>query len=481
MSREKLKQKQEKKKSKIEQLKKYSSSSSLPITISENETERIEELVDIIYDLLDRDYKKIPELFSTLHPATSASCLQFLTSHAREEVIGALGNKFDPEILSYLDDSVRDTVIDLWAVHEIAQKVEKLEGQDALKILEDLEKEERRALLRTLNPEIRVFLEEGLAYPEDSAGRLMEHQVVAIPYEWNVEKIRTFMSTAKNLPKDLDDIIVVNKARKPIAKIPVSLLVTASGDTLVKDICQDLEIIFSASEDEKNIIYAFKTYSMKSAPVVDKNDKLIGILSSTDIIDLVYDQAQEEMLHSGGLDESDFYSNLLQTSKARLKWLSFSIFGSVSVGMLIDSFRSVIAKNTILVPLLTIIMNISSVASIQVVTIIIRALMNRELSSINIKRTILKELLVALINGLVLGTLCSIIFGMKTFDYRFAILITSSITISMLCSAFSGTFLPMVFNKFGIDPALSSGTFLSFIMDAFSSFSFLIIARYLFG
>lgn len=446
----------------------------------ENDLENIQTLVTIVQELLDHDQKKIVELFSTLHPATAASLLQFLTNNEREEVISALGQYFDPEILSYLDESVRDNVMDLWAVHEIAQKLEKLEGQDALKILEDLEKEERRALLRAVNPELRVFLEEGLAYPENSAGRLMDHQVVAVPYDWNAGKIRTFLATARNLPDDLDDIIVVDKARKPIGKIPITKLVTADNDTPIKDICTDLEIVFKANENEKNIVFAFKTYFMKSAPVVDKQNKLIGIISMLDIIDMIYSGAQEEFLHSGGLEESDFYSNLMETSKARLKWLSFSIFGSVGVAMLIDSFRAMIEKNAILVALMTITMNISAVASIQVVTIIIRALINRELGSINIKRTFFKEILVALINSLILGIFVGLIFGLKTLDYKFSLLILISLVISMLFSAIAGIFFPVMFNKFGIDPALSSGAFLTSTMDALSALTFLLIAKYMF-
>lgn len=449
----------------------------LPTAMQSDNFEQIQELVNVVYELLDNDQKKIIELFATLHPANAASILQFLTTNAREEVIAVLGQHFDPEILSYLDESVLETVLDLWAIHEIAQKLEKLEGQDALKILEDLDKEERRAMLRALNPELRVFLEEGLAYPENSAGRLMQHQVVAVPYEWTVAKVRTFLSTATNLPSDLDEIFIVNKARKPVAKISVATLVRESGSKNLKDVCENLEVVFKASENDKNVIFAFKTYFMKSAPVVDRNDKLIGVLQVTDIIDLIYTEAQEEFFHSGGLEESDFYDNLLETARARLKWLSFSIFGSIGVAMLIDTFRDIIAKQPTIAALMAIITSISSVASMQVVTIIIRALVNRELSSLNVKRTVLKELLVALINGLILGLFFGAIFGLKTMDYRLSVVMLVSVAVSMIFSAITGTFFPLLFSKLGIDPALSSGAFLTCAMDGVSALTFLLIAK----
>ena len=220
----------------------------LPSHAESDNFEKLQQMVNVVYELLDNDQKKIIELFQTLHPANAASILQFLSPNAREEVIAVLGQHFDPEILSYLDESVLETVLDLWAVHEIAQKLERIEDQqDVLKILEDLDKEERRAMLRALNPELRVFLEEGLAYPESTAGRLMQHQVVAVPYEWTVSKVRTFLSTATNLPKDLDEIFIVNKARKPVAKIAIATLIREPGSKYLKDICEELEVVFKAN------------------------------------------------------------------------------------------------------------------------------------------------------------------------------------------------------------------------------------------
>ena len=192
---------------------------------------------------------------------------------------------------------------------------------------------------------------------------------------------------------------------------------------------------------------------------------------------MLYETAQEDFLHSGGLKDSDFYENLFATIKARLKWLSFSIFGSFCVALIIDSFN--VKNKAQLIGMMTIIMSISSVAGMQVVTIILRALLNRELNIINAKRTFIKEIIVALINGLILGIFFGLIFGIKM-DYRFGILIVFSLLISMIWSAIAGTLFPLVFNKLGIDPALSSGALLACSIDAFAACSFLLIAKYIF-
>lgn len=451
----------------------------LPSLITDN-FDQLQKLIKIVRNLLEGEQTNIIKIFSTLHPATAASILQFLTNNEREEVIAILGHNFDPEILSYLDESVRETVLDLWAIHEVAQKLEQLDEQDAIQILEELNKEERRALLRALKPEIRVFIEESLSYPDDSAGRLMQAQVVAIPLEWNVEKVRSFLANASNLPEDLEEIFVVNKERTPIAKVHISKFLTHNSQESISKICTELECVFTATTNEKDVFFKFRTFGLKSAPVVDSNNKLIGVILISDIIDLLYQEAQEDFLHSGGLEESDFYANFLKTSAARLKWLSVSIFGSFAVALTVSSFQDVIAKKTQLVALLTIVMNISSVSGVQVVTVIIRALINRELNIINARRTFIKEMIVAMINGLILGIFFGLIFGIKTMDFRYPILILSSITISMVFGAITGTLLPIVFNKFGIDPALSSGALLSCTIDAFSTLVFLMIAKGIF-
>jgi magnesium transporter len=452
----------------------------LPSKMNKDDLNQLKKIVDIIYDLLDTEQEKIVDIFETLHPANAAAILQFLTSNAREQVVGILGQKFDPEILNYLDETVLENVLDLWAMHEIAQKLEKLEEQEVLKILEDLDTEERRAMLRALNPKLQLFLEEGLAYQENTAGRKMKHQVVAVPYEWTIVKVLTFLRTAINLPKDLNEIFVVDKNRKPIGSIELSsILQQKHNHLIVKDIINPLEVIFSATDNIKNIIFAFKTYSMKCAPVVDKNEKLIGVIHITDIIDAMYQEIQDEFLHSGGLEESDFYSKILETSKARLKWLSFSMLGSIGVTILIDTFRYMIARNPVLVGMMTITTSISSVASVQVVTIIVRALVNRELNAINAKRIFFKEILVALINGIVLGLFFALLFRVGYGSNQLSLLIAISLVISMIYSAITGTIFPIILNKIGIDPALSAGAFLTCSMDALSTSTFFIIAKFI--
>jgi len=451
----------------------------LPSMITDN-FDQLQKLIKIVRNLLNGEQKNIIKIFETLHPATAASILQLISSHEREEIIAILGPNFDPEILSYLDEGVRENVLDLWAIHEVAQKLEQLDEQDTIQILEELNKEERQALLRALKPEIRVFIEESLSYPDDSAGRLMQPQVLAVPLDWNVEKVRSFLSNAKNLPEDLEEIFVVNKERTPIASVHISKLLTHNPRELISTICTDLECIFNASTKEKDVFFKFRTFGLKSAPVVDSKNKLIGVILISDIIDLLYEEAQEDFMHSGGLEESDFYSSFWKTSSSRLKWLSISILGSFAVAITIGSFQDLIAKKTQLAALLPIVMSVSSIAGIQVVTVIIRAIINRELNKINARRTFLKEILVSILNGIILGAFFGLIFGLQTMDFRYLLLILTSITISMIFGAVTGTFLPIIFNKIGIDPALSSGAILSCTIDAFSTLTFLLIAKTIF-
>lgn len=452
----------------------------LPSVVKKNRFEEAEQRVRIVRDFLEYKKEDIEKIFNSLHPGDAAITLQFLSSSEREEVVLILGHKFDIEILSFLDESVRESILDRWGVQELAQKLEELEGQDALRILEELHKEERRALLRAIRPEIRFFLEEGLSYSEGSAGRLMEHQVVAIPQEWKIDQVRKFLASAGNLPEDILEIFVVDKNRYPIGCISLNQILKVDGKSIVSDIAREIEVVFSADADQRDVTFSFRQYSLLAAPVIDLEDRLIGVISVQTVLDIMHTEAQEDFLHSGGMAESDFYENWWGTSKARIRWLSMSIFASLGIAILISFFQDMIAKKTELAVLITIVMSMSGNAGVQVVTVIVRALVNRELGQVNMGRAILKELVVGLINGIILGGFFGLFFWYKFADYKFGMLLTFSLVASMLWTAIAGTFLPIIMNKFGSDPALSAGPFLGATIDAFSCVAFLAIATLIF-
>jgi magnesium transporter len=419
------------------------------------------------------------ELFSKLHPAIAASVLQFLSSNERAEAIQNLNKDFDPQILSFLDEGVRESVLDLWAVNEIAQKLEKLEGQDAIKILEELNVEERKALLLAINPAIRIFLEEGLAYPEETAGRLMQHQIVALPQEWDVVRTKSFFKNSKTIPLHIDEIYIFDKHRKPTGKVSLTDFMRADDKISLQNISSNIEAVLQTTTNQADVLFAFRTYALKAIPIVDVKERLVGVVHLTDIIDLIYSESQDEFLHSGGVEESDFYDTPVNTSIARLKWLSFSIIGSLITAILIGLFQKVIARNTMLVPLISFITTISSIAGIQVVTVNIRALINRELNLINLKSTFWKEIFVALINSVIIGVVFGITFSVRYLDYRLIYIITSSFIFNFLCSAIVGTVSPIMLQRMGMDPALGASVLLSCVIDILSTLSFLTIATWM--
>jgi len=455
-------------------------SSHLPTLFLKDNFDQAQAMVKVVRKLLDESDASLVQVFSNLHPSNAALIIQFLASSERDDLIDLLGNDFNPEILSYLDESVREDLIDSWAVHEIAQKIELLDGQDAIKILEELNKEERHALLRALKPQVRVFLEEGLAYPEDSAGRIMQNQVVAVPKEWTIGQVRSFLMNASSLPDDIFEIFVVDKDRRPMSRININRLFKASDSSSLDLVCEPIEVVLSATVDQKDVTYAFRQYDLISAPVVDKKDKLIGVITSVDIVGIIYSEAQEEFLHSAALDESDFYENWWGTSKSRIRWLSVSLVTSTFIALVIDIFQEMLAQRAELVSLISVVMSLSGVAGIQVVTVIMRAIMNRELGAVNAKRVLLKEAFVAVLNGVILGSVFGSFVAYKNSDFRFIPLIMLALAAGMLWSAFAGTIFPIALNRIGIDPALSVGVFLSATIDAFAALSFLFLSYWMF-
>ncbi len=450
------------------------------LTVINNEFAKIQKLIIVVKALLEHD-KDITKIFEKLHPSTAASILEFLNNQEREQAILSLEQNFDPEILNFLDPIIIEKISKLWDATEFAKILDQLEDNEIFKILENLEIEEQTEILKFLNIENQKFIKESLAYPEDSVGRIMDNQFIAINENAKVREAKNFISNNSDLIDDAIEIYLINTKFQPLYKLDLAALFKHKDEILLKDISSEIEVCFDIEAKPKDVVFAFKNYKEKSIPIVSKKKgKLIGIVKITEIIDLIYSFSEEEFLHSGGIQDSDFYSNLFQTSYARLKWLSFSTIGSVLIAFLIDEFRDIIQKKSELTALQTIISSITAVSAIQVVTVNIRAIADRKLTSLNMKSILWKEFCVSLINSAILGLIIGIIFGFKNGDFSFFFLITFSLIFSMNWGAISGTILPILFNKIKVDPALSSGTFLSVAIDAFSAFIFFSIAKLIF-
>lgn len=449
----------------------------LPILSIQNNFEYLQKCVPIIQVLLkDEKKEEILEIFNKLHSSSAALILQFLNTKQRKQILEFLDEEFNPEILNYLDETVQQEIINLLATNELAFMLTKLKESDATEILENLTKEQLKILLPSFNIKYRKSIEKVLNYPEDSAGKIMDHHIISVPEEWTVGQIKNFIRTAKTLPKNFNTIYLITKSGELSGKIELTDIIKLHKTFPIKNHKKPLEITFNVFSTFEELIFTFRTYKIHEAPILDDNNNLIGSISITTILEIMHEQAEENFLNAAGIDTSDFYQNIWQTSFSRLQWLIVTVLSSLAVALMNDNW---IPKDGLGV-YVTVIMATCGAAGIQVTTIIINALFSRELGSINLTKTTIKELTVAIINGIIFSILTSIaLFTMKykpSQIIRFNIVLISSLIISSIF----GILLPLCMKKFGQDPNSGSSSILTSFTDSISVIMFIIISKIFF-
>lgn len=453
----------------------------LPTLVIENEFENLQKITNYLKELLEEDsLKDAGKLFNTLHPANAALVLQFLGKSERKELIEGMGKYFNPEVLIFLEEVIKDEVISWIATKQFSIMIEQLDERDAIEILKDLTKEQIEVIMPTLSLQMRKSLSIGLSYPENSAGRLMDHNIIAVPFDWTIGQIKHFLRISKIL-ENHEYIFLISKKGMPFGKISTMQLIREKPEEKAKNICEPIDIVFNYLTTIDDIIYSFRKYRVNAAPIINEKNVLIGMINLKDIIDIIHEKAQEDFLHSAGVSESDFYENFLTTSYKRIKWLSISILGALGVSVLINHFEFFLSQNPKITPLLSLITSITTTSAIQVVTVIISAILNRELGIINVKRAIIKEAIVSIINGLFIGGSIGIVLWALGFSAQIAFLLIISFVGSMFFSAVIATTLPFLLHKFDFDPSVSTGSLLSCITDAIAALAFLTLAKFALG
>ncbi len=451
--------------------------SDLPIEINryENAQRRI---AFIISSLNSGCASTAKNVFKHMHASDAAIVLHFLSPSQREKLLNLLGSDFDPYILAFLDDEVREEIVDSWANDQLGRALSSLSESDALEILSDLHLEQRKAILRSMKPEVRIFLEEGLSYPEKSAGRLMCYQVVALPQDWTIEKTRSFLSKAKYLPEDFYSIVVVDSFNKPIGMVKLQDVCRFNKSAILYNSMEEILFEISTNDDQEDIALLFKQYSSITAPVVNKNGKIVGIINANMIVNIIFKESEENLLHMAGVEDTGFHANIAETARARFKWLFVSGCSAMLSVSVIGLFQDIITKNSAIAMVMPLPAAIGGSAGMQVVAVIIRALSNHQISTINIWRILRKEILVGLHNGFVFA----IVFGLALYFFispQIAVVFGISVMINIIWSGFIGMILPIVMHSLGLDPALSTSSFLTASTDMMGYASLFFIASYL--
>lgn len=422
------------------------------------------------------DAAAVRALVDPLHAADTADLIAFLEPDERPALIAALGAELDPQVLSELDENLMLEIVELLQPEEIAAAVSQLDSDDAVYILEDLDSERRQQVLDVIPDEDRIPLEEGLAYPEDSAGRLMRRELVAVPQFWNVGQTLDFLRETEDLPDDFHEIFIVDPRFHPAGTVPLNRVLRAKRDILMEDLMEEDQRLIPAVMDQEEVAYLFRQYNLLSAAVTDRQGRLVGVITVDDVVDVIQEEAEEDILRLGGVTQDDSYDTLIGILRRRLPWLMVNLGTGLLAATVISLFDASIEQLVALAILMPIVASMGGNAGTQTMTVTVRALATREINPANTRRAFRREVSVNFWNGLVLAILVGLLAGLWFESPMLGVVLAAALIFNMLVAGFFGVFIPLVLHRLGIDPAVASGVFLTMLTDVFGFFAFLGLA-----
>ncbi|MGH6895209.1 MAG: magnesium transporter [Geminicoccaceae bacterium] len=436
-----------------------------------------EELVRAVEHALDEgEVERAAELVAALHAADQADLLEQLGQDERASLVAELKPKLDPELLTHLDETLREEVLGQLSPEETGAAIAQLDTDDAIEVLGDLDEAEQIAILQTLPMPERAAVEQGLTYPEDSAGRLMQRELVAAPEFWTVGQTIDYLRAKPDLPDDFYDIYIVNPRFEPVGSIPLSKVVRSRRGVLLTELkLKELHLI-PFDMDQEEVSFVFRQYGLVSAPVVDANRRLLGVITVDDVVHVIEEEAEEDILNLGGVPEADLFVSPLRTSMRRVPWLLLNLGTATLAALVIAQFADAIDALVVLAVLMPIVAALGGNAAIQALSVTVRALAMRQVTRANAWRVLGKELLVGGMNGAVvfLAGLALVIgwFG----QLELALVFGAGIVLTITIAALAGAAVPIVLDRFGLDPAVASSVFVTTITDVFAFFVFLGLA-----
>jgi magnesium transporter len=416
-------------------------------------------------------------LAQSLHYADLADLLENLSHIQRKELVEALRSDFDPNVLAELDDTVRERVIDQLGIRHVAEAVAGLETDDALEVVEELSAHEQLEILEALPANERTLIEQGLAYPEDSAGRLMQREVVAVPLHWTVGQAIDYMRDTKNLPTDFFDIFLVDPTHSPVGTVPLSRVMRTKRDVTLTDVMRKHIKIVPVDMDQEEVAFLFRQRDLISAPVVDANHRLVGVITVDDIVDVIHEEHEEDIMRLAGVgEEDDLYSAVIDTMKSRFTWLLIHLGAAIVAAYVISFFSGTIEEMVALAILMPIVATMGGTASVQTLTVAVRAIAMKELTMSNAYRTIGKEVAVGVLNGIIFAFLIGAVTWGWFGNPALGGVIGLAIVINLIVAGFTGSSLPILLQRLGLDPAVASSAFLTSITDVVGFYVFLGLA-----
>jgi magnesium transporter len=438
---------------------------------------RFEELVHMLENKSD---VQVLAQVETFHHSDLADAIGLLTGGLRKRLLNLVKIDLDHDLLFELEDHLRKEVTDILSPKEVAEVIAEMESDEAVQVLEDMETEERNEVLSEVPEEEREDIEIGLAYPEDSAGRRMQTELVSVATDWTVGQTIDFLREEDDLPEEFLDLFVIDGEKKPVGVISLSRILRSPRTTLMREIADETQVIVPAEMLQEEVAFLFEKYDLTTSGVVDREGRLIGMITVDDIMEVAREEFEEDVLRLGGVGEETVDDSVIQASLKRFTWLLVNLGTAILASLVIEIFDGTLEEMVALAILMPIVASMGGNAGTQTLTITVRALATKELTAYNAFRTFRKEFAVGLLNGVVFALLAGlvVILWFNQLDVRYLLggIIAGAMIINMVVAGMAGVVLPLMLDRLGIDPAVASGVFVTTVTDVIGFLSFLGLA-----
>ncbi|ANT52386.1 magnesium transporter [Mesorhizobium amorphae] len=428
--------------------------------------------------IADRDTLTLKREVGDLHQSELGDLLEALHPEQRRALVELLGADFDFSALTEVDEAIRLDIVDNLPNAQIAQAVQELDSDDAVYILEDLDQEDQDEILSQLPFTERIRLRRSLDYPEETAGRRMQTEFVAVPPFWTIGQTIDYMREDKNLPDRFSQIFVIDPSFKLLGAIDLDQILRTKRAVKVEEVMHETRHAIPATMDQEEAAREFEQYDLLSAAVVDENERLVGVLTIDDVVDVIQQEAEEDLLRMGGVGDEELSDTVAATSRSRVPWLLVNLGTAFISASVISMFGATIEEMVALAALMPIVASLGGNAGTQTMTVTVRALATRDLDIYNAGRVIRREVMVGMLNGMVIATILGLVAGLWFHNPDLGLVIAAAMILNMLAAALGGILIPLFLDKLGADPAISSSIFTTMITDVIGFLAFLSLATW---
>ena len=428
--------------------------------------------------ITNNDAEFITNSFNEMHPADAADIIEHLSENDRENLIKLNNFNINPEVFIELNESVQSEIIAYLSSESIVKLLKNLESDDAIAILENVDEKDKNDILSSLPPKDRFALLESLSYPEDTAARIMQREFTATPSNWSVGQTIDYLRDNKDLPEEFLEIFIVDEDFKPIGTVPSSKVLTTSRDTKMLSIMSESQLLIPVDMDKEEVGNVFENYNLNSAAVVDKTNKLVGMIMYDDVLTVLKEEAEEDALRLAGVGDEEITDGVFVKTKRRFNWLLLNLFTAFLATYCISLFGATIEQMVVLAFLMPIVASMGGNAGMQTLAVTVRTLATNDLTKNNFTQNILKEFNIGILNGIIFAIISSLIVQLWFQDIILSLIISISMILTMIVAGLFGILVPVTLKKMNIDPAIASSVFVTTITDVIGFVSFLGVGAY---